>query len=308
MHNTNVVAPMDFGKLMCMDYFNMQPSEVKGTANIATDFHKRYLLQKIYSKYDFTLPDDWSLGFFRLFLFLFGSIGVIYSKDGGWICGPYGVTKIGQYYRPAVIESHNQFLNRTLTGLIGVNAEIIHILDDRYGLDDLLTRYAAQLADIDKCISVNTMISSTGYTYAAKNKKSGDTIKEAWAKATTGVPLVIVDEKNYSMDKRGLELFNPDLKKNFLVQDLLIARRTIINNFLTDIGINSCNYDKRERLSTEEVIRNDEETDSLAHVILRNIRDGFDRLNRISGLGLSVKLREEASNAETDTLRDAKLG
>lgn len=298
-----MIAPITYGNQMCMDYFNLQPSDVKGTANIATDYHKRYLLQKLYSKYDFTLPKGWSLAFFRLFLFLYGSIAVIYTKEAGWICSPYGVSKMRRYYIPAVIEAYDQWLNRTLTGVIGINAEIVHIMDDRWGLDDLLTRYGAQLAEIDKCISVNTMISSTGYTFAAKSKKAGDTIKEAWDEATTGKPLVVLDEKNYGADRHGLELFNPDLKKNYIVQELLISRRTIVNNFLTEVGIASCNYDKRERLTSAEATRNDEETDSLAHVILRNLEDCFERVNAISGLGLSVRLRG-GEHYEADTVRD----
>lgn len=293
---------------MCNDYFNLQPSTVKGPANISTEYEKRYLLQKLYSVYDFTIPESWSLAYFRALLFFYGSIAVIYTKSNGWICNGYSVTKMGLYYRPAVIECYNTFLDKSLIGVVGINSGIVHILDDRFGMDDILTRYAVHLAEIDKAISINLMITGTGFVYDAPDKKTADTVKELFARSTTGEPLVTYKANDINGDRKTLQLLNPDLKTNFIVNDLLIARRTLINNFLTEIGIASCNYDKKERLTTEEVLRNDNEINSLSSVILRNLKDDFAKINKISGLGLDVRLRGGDNNGTTNTMGDDAVG
>lgn len=290
----------DFGTRMYLDYFNLQPSEVKGSANITVDYEKRYLLQQLFSVYEFTLPEEWDLAFFRFFLFMYGTIAVIYERGVGWILSPYGITKLKRYYLPAMIQCYDVWTSRTLNGLIGYNAEIIHILDDRYGMNDILTRHATHLAQIDKLISINLMTSGTGYVYPAEGKKNGDTIKEAWDIASTGSPLVVVDVKDLKLDANSrnlLQPFNPEVSKNYIVDKLLIARRGVINSFLTKIGINNCNYEKKERLTESEVTQNDEEVDSISSVILKNLRDDFKRVKAISGLNLSVKLRGGEGNA-----------
>ena len=51
-------APIMYQQQELINYFNLQPSEVKGRANTATDFHKRYLYTKIYSTPKFTIPEN----------------------------------------------------------------------------------------------------------------------------------------------------------------------------------------------------------------------------------------------------------
>ena len=50
--------PIMYQQQELINYFNLQPSEVKGRANTATDFHKRSLYTKIYSTLKFTIPEN----------------------------------------------------------------------------------------------------------------------------------------------------------------------------------------------------------------------------------------------------------
>lgn len=297
-----------FGTLDAMNYFNMQPSSVKGSANITVDYEKRYLAQKLFSVYEFTIPDNWSLAYLRYMLFYWGSVAVIYTDRDGWIMSEYGITKISRYYIPAEIEVYDKWLSKTLRGVLGVNAEIVYILDDRYGMDDLITRYATQLAEIDKQISVNLMTCGTGYVFWAADKKSADTVKEMWARSSTGEPLVIGGTGNLNDRGQGIEMLNPDVSKNYIVNDLLVSRRTIINNYLTEIGINNNNFEKRERVTNEEIRQNNEEIKSLSDIIYDNIKKCFDNVNKISGLGLKVIKRKGDCNATSNTVGNATMG
>lgn len=280
---------MDYLESMFNDYLSMAPAMVKGIKNAACEMQKRFLYTKLFSVFQFNLPKDWEPNFFRFFLFRGGSIGVIYTQEFGWICNPYSVEKLGLYYKPSIINVTSQFLTSSKTGVIGVNAGIVHIMDDYAGLDDLVTFYAEQLAEIDKSINVNLMNCNVATMFEAENKKQAEEVKLAYSKATQGEPMVVVNKD--VMQGKQLTTLISDPKSTFIIDQLLTARRTIVNNFLTEVGIKNANYDKKERLNSQEVEENNDETSAIVNVILDNIKRDFDAINAISDLNLSVELR-----------------
>ena len=284
----NDTMPIMFDQDMLLNHFNIQPSVVKGRANAGVEFYKRLLYTKIYSTLDFTLPETWKKNYFRFWLFHIGSIGVIYTNEFGWVAQPYSIVQLDIYYNPKIIQVYNQFITTPKIGAVGVNAGIIKCMDDYFGLDDIVTRYATDLAQCDRSIEVNLMNSNVTAFFKAKNKKDADAIKEAYAKATTGEPFVVVNKE--VMDDESIETLLPNMKNNYLVNDLLQSRRGIINAFLTEIGIRNANYDKRERLNSQEVSENNDETSAIISVIYDNIKKSMDEVNEISGLNLGVKL------------------
>lgn len=290
--------PIMFDQDMILNHFNIQPSVVKGMANAGTEFYKRLLYTKIYSTLDFTLPKEWKKNYFRFWLFHIGSIGVIYTNEFGWVAQPYSILQLDLYYNPKVIQVYNQFITTPKIGAVGVNAGIIKCMDDYFGLDDIVTRYATDLAQCDRSIEVNLMNSNVTAFFKAKNKKDADAIKEAYAKATTGEPFVVVNKE--VMDEESIETLLPNIKNNFIVNDLLQARRGIINAFLTEIGIRNANYDKRERLNSQEVSENNDETSAIISVIYDNIKKSMEVVNEISGLGLDVSMHYDYTEEGSD--------
>lgn len=295
--------PIPFSHEIIMDHFNLQPSDVKGRANAGVEFYKRLLYTKIYSTLDFTLPETWKKNYFRFLLFHFGSLGVIYTNEFGWVCQPYSIVKLDIYYNPKVIQVYNQFIKTPKIGAVGINAGIIKCMDDFFGLDDIVTRYATDLSQCDRSIEVNLMNSNVTAFFKAKSKKEADAIREAYGQATTGKPLVIIN-KEVMGDDEGIDTLLPNMKNNFLVNDLLQARRGILNAFLTEIGIRNANYDKKERLNSQEVSENNDETSAIISVIYDNIKKSMEDVNKISGLGLDVKLHYNYDTEEVDRWAD----
>lgn len=294
----NETMPIMFDQDMLLNHFNIQPSVVKGRANAGVEFYKRLLYTKIYSTLEFKLPETWKKNYFRFWLFHVGSIGVIYTNEFGWVAQPYSIIQLDLYYNPKIIQVYNQFITTPKIGAVGVNAGIIKCMDDFFGLDDIVTRYATDLAQCDRSIEVNLMNSNVTAFFKAKNKKDADAVKEAYAKATTGEPFVVINKE--VMDEESIETLLPNMKNNFLVNDLLQARRGIINAFLTEIGIRNANYDKRERLNSQEVNENNDETSAIISVIYDNIKKSMDEVNELSGLNLGVKLHYDYTEEGMD--------
>ena len=292
------MQPWTYESQSISQYFQLQPSQMKGRANVGVEYHKRYLYNLVFSKFDFILPEQWKKNFFRFFLFRWGSIAVIYTKEYGWICSPYSITKLGLYYTPTQIEVVNHMFTSGKVGIIGLNSEIVKIFDDYGGLDDLVTNYAQQLAQIDKDVNVNLQNADVSIGYYVNNKKEADTIKEAYAEATDGNPLVVTNKRVF--DENNGKPFLRDVKNNYIANDLLVAKRTIINEFLTKIGIPNANLDKRERLISNEVNANNAETECMVTLMKENIDESFKKLNEISDLNLSVSLRFEESEGSAN--------
>lgn len=290
--------PIMYGQEMMLDHWNIQPSNVKGRANAGTEYYKRLLYIKIYSVLNFVLPDNWKKNYFRFWLFHYGSIAVIYTREFGWVCQPYSIIDLDIYYNPRTIQVYNQFIKTPKIGAVGVNAGIVKCMDDFFGLDDIVTRYATDLAQCDRSIEVNLMNSNVTAFFKAKSKKDADAIKEAYGQATTGKPFVVVNKE--VMDDEEINTLLPNIKNNFIVNDLLQARRGILNAFLTEIGIRNANYDKKERLNSQEVTENNDETKAIISVIFDNIKRSFDEINAFSGLKLSVSYNYDYDTEVTD--------
>lgn len=298
-------SPIDFRQQMDMNYFNLQPSQVKGKANSAVLFNKRYLYHKLYSVYKFTLPEHWSMNWFRFWLFQFGSIGVVYSKKYGWIDQPYSIVHLDMEFNPKEILVYNTFIPKEIYGLIGYNAGIIHLMDDYFGLDDLVTYYAELLSQVGRSVNVNLMNANMSLLGKARNKKQSQEIKEAYSNATMGEPLVVVNSEVFSED--DLVTLVPNIKNNYIAGDLMETRRSIVNAFLTEIGIRNVSVQKKERLVSNETSENNDETRAIATVIFENIKRDMDKTNQISGLSLGVEMRYEYTSQISEDSKGAVL-
>lgn len=300
--------PITYEQNSMSRYWVQQPSTVQGQDNSTVLYEKRYLYQLIFSRFKFGLPKEWDLNFFRYWLFSWGSIAVMYTREYGWICAPYSVSQINMYWNPKEIVITNSYLTNPKYGVIGVNSGIIKLFDDYGGLDDIVRHYAVKLAQIDRCIDVNLMNANVTKYFEARNKKHAQEIKDLYAQSTQGEPLVVANE---SVTKgKQIETLYKDIKSDYIVNDLLQSKRTIINEFLTKIGIANANYDKRERLNSDEVNQNNDETKAIISVIYGNLKEGIAEINAISGLGITVELTERGDDdvtTENDSVRDVSV-
>lgn len=295
---------IDFNCQGLTDYFNRQPSVVKGRYNATTLYYKRELYNLLYSVFELTIPKEWKLNYFRYWLFNFGSIAVVYTKEFGWVCQPYSIVKLDLYYNPKVIQVYNQNIKTPKVGVIGENAGIIHAFDDYYGFDEIITNYAEKLANCDKSINISLMNSNVTFMAEVENKKDAEAIKEGYERATTGEPFIAFN-KNILSDKGIMTMF-PNVRNNFIAPDVMQLKRSIINEFLTTIGIKNANYDKKERLNSQEVTENNDETKALVSVIYDNIKSCMDEIKTFADIDLNVTLRYNYDSKENDTEKEVK--
>lgn len=282
-HNINIPFQDLLG-----NFFARRPKDVDGVANNSTIYYREFLLKKILSRFEFDgIPREWDLDYFLKVLFLEGHICI--SDTGmGVIPLRCGLSGIGVFEQPTTAVIANPVLgnfNKTL----GVDCEVLRLQYNYAGVGWIINRYAVLLAMCDSAVAVNLMNTKATYVFKASSKAQAETMKKMYDDITQGKPAVFVGENGALNDEN---VFVMPAKQNFISDDVQLLKRKIINEFLTEIGINNTNLDKRERLTDDEVNANNDEVLANIQHWYDNLSDGVTRINQMFNLNLSVKIRE----------------
>ena len=278
-------------------FFARKPKDVDGVANTSAIYYREYLLKKILSRFDFDgMPSYWDMEYFLEVLFLDGKI-CITDTAAGVLPLRCGVTGIGIFEQPTECQIANPVLGN-LRRTIDVDCALIKLQYNYTGCGWLINRYATLLSMCDSSVATNLMNTKATYIFKASSKAQAETIKKMYDDITCGKPAVFVGE-NGAINEENM--FVMPAKQNFIAEDVQILKRKIINEFLTEIGINNTNQDKRERLTDDEVNANNDEVYANIQHWFDNISDGINRANKLFGLELSVKVREFGGIEDVDT-------
>lgn len=276
------------------------PSTIHASNTGLSWFFQRYLMQKVFSVYEFNIPDEWDPDYFRYTLFCIG-FGAVMNTDKYGVIFQHGTPSgYNVYYRPTRIMVANPALAKTYDLTIGEGCQVIKLTPDWRGCYDIVQLYADMMAVTMESFGINVINSKLAYVFAAESKSMAETMKKMFDQIASGQPAAFTDSKMFDDEgnPRWME-FTQNLKQNFIGLDLLEALTTIENKFNTAIGINNANLQKRERLITDEVNANNDDIKALCSVWLESMQESMQKVNDMFGLNLSVKLTERGSYEQT---------
>lgn len=270
------------------NFFARRPKDVDGVANTSSMYYRDWLLKKILSRFEFSgIPTYWDSDYFLEVLFLEGHV-CITDTPAGILPFKCGLTGIGIFEQPTNCIIANPVLGN-FDRSIDVDCALLRLQYNYQGCGWMINRYATLLAMCDSSVAVNLMNTKAAYVFRASSKAQAATYQKMYDDITQGRPAVFVGE-NGNINEENM--FVMPAKQNFVADDVQLLKRKIINEFLTDIGINNTNLDKRERLTDDEVNANNDEVLANIQHWYDNIQDGINRTNALYNLGLSVKIRE----------------
>ena len=93
--------------------------------------------------------------------------------------------------------------------------------------------------------------------------------------------------------------FDRDLKQNFILPELIEARRAIVDDFYKEIGVRIPD-DKRERMITSEVSADEAQTFIRRDVWANSLKDSLMKFNAMYGTDIKVKANEPKPREEGD--------
>ena len=267
------------------EFFARRPSDVDGVMNTSAYYYRLYLLKKLFGRFGFSgIPEGWDVDYMLETLFLNGFFCVTDTAAGvlPLQCGLSGINVFG---KPTTAVIANPVLGN-FERTIDVDCAICQLQPNYEGVYPLLNRYSVLLAMCDSSIAVNLMNTKAAWIFGASSKAQAETFKQLYDKISCGQPAVFM--------KDGIneeQFFTMPAKQNFIADDVQLLKRKIVNEFLTEIGINNSNLDKRERLTDDEVNANDQEVIANIQCWIDNISIGIAKINQMFDLNLGFVVR-----------------
>lgn len=275
------------------DFLREAPKDVDGVFNSSSLFYDYELLKLVFSAYEIKgAPDWWDYDYMMQTLFKEGffcitdtAIGVVPLR-----CSYHGINVWG---RPTEITVANPVLE-TFTRRLPDEAALVKLQYDFRNIYPLIQRYSTQLAMCDSAVSVNLMNSKAAIICQAESKAQAATFQTMFDQISAGKPFVVIKEGMLKKDESVIFL---PVKQAYIADDVMILKRKIMNEFLSRIGINNANIDKRQRLNLDEVNANDEEIEAAGKHWIKTVNEGLKEANRLYGLNLEfVRTQKRVDN------------
>lgn len=271
--------------------------------------YKTWCLKKLFGAFEFGgVPDEWDFDYMLTNLFIHGYIAIT-DTSAGIVPLRCGITGVDIFDHPTQAIFANPVLGNFERNLYGDNpatdCALVKIQYDYMGVMPVVDRYAALLALCDNSIAVNLRNSKVAFIGFVSSKQQASTLEKLYRDIDGGKPAV------YAKKGDGLttdDIYYNHVRETYIANDIQLLKQSIKNDFLTEVGLNNANTDKRERLIVDEVNANNDEVAANVQHWIDNIREGLKRANALFGLNLSVKLRKfdgEKGGAENGTVENS---
>lgn len=275
------------------DFFREAPKDVDGVFNSSSLFYDYELLKLVFSAYEIKgAPEWWDYDYMMQTLFKEGYFCITNTEIGvvPLRCSYHGMNI---WDRPTEITVANPIL-KTFTRRLPDEAALVKLQYDFRNIYPLIQRYSTQLAMCDSAVAVNLMNSKASIICQAESKAQAATFQKMFDEISAGKPFVVI--KDGMLKKDESVIFLP-VKQAYIADDVMILKRKIMNEFLSRIGINNANIDKRQRLNLDEVNANDEEIEAAGKHWIKTVNEGLKEANRLYGLNLEfVRTQKRVDN------------
>lgn len=272
------------------------------------NYYVNYLYEKLIRifKYD-GLPDTIPRDALENYILTFGYAGITKTKlENQEIlvavpCTKYGVG-LYPFYEPLA-----QYCTPLIQGTdLTVGVDIVVVKNNSYQIscDNIVKRYARQLADFDATVNILTSNARVPVLPSFDNEESAESYKAVMIANRLGQVDTVLDK---SFIQKGIFTPYADNSTVAKIEDVVKARNEILRTFLSEIGITTAN-DKRERMVVDEVNVN-------SQMLLFNVADMLEcrqkavkEVNALYGTNITVDLSDEYRFIKDETKIEKKEG
>lgn len=249
------------------------------------------------------LPDTVDERYLELGLFSSGCM--IFFKDD--VIGELALNMTYQggfdiYGEPTRRRAYSRY-NQFQTTLDKDNSVIIwnNMLRTNSALD--VQMFAYRLYNLDRIVDINANAQKTPVLITCDEKQKL-TMKNLYMQYEGNYPVIFGDN---NLDIKSLSVLKTDAP--FVSDKIYDLKVKIWNEALTYLGISNINTTKKERMITDEVIRNQGGTIASRYSRLESRRRAVKKINKMFGLNITVDYREDfqSTDIENDTLGGDKL-
>ena len=244
------------------------------------------------------LPDTVDERYLELGLFSSGCM--VFFKDD--VIGELALNMTYQggfdiYGEPTKRRAYSRY-NQFQTTLDKNNSVIIwnNMLRTNSALD--VQMFAYRLYNLDRIVDINANAQKTPVLITCDEKQKL-TMKNLYTQYEGNYPVIFGDS---NLDIKSLSVLKTDAP--FVSDKIYDLKVKIWNEALTYLGISNINTVKKERMITDEVIRNQGGTIASRYSRLESRRRAIKKINKMFGLNITVDYREDYQSVDNknDTL------
>lgn len=247
------------------------------------------------------LPDTVDERFMELTLFTNG--GCLFFKDDvlGYLTLPYSNNgKLSIYRIPTKRRAYSVTgYNKSYT-----DKDSVIIFNNMLHLNSLLDvrMYAERLANLDRVIDVNANAQKTPVLIQC-DETERLTMLNLYKEYDGNAP-VIYGDKN--LNTKGLSVLKTDAP--YIADKIFDLKTRIWNEALTYLGISNVSYQKKERMISDEVMRNMGGTIASRYSRLNARRQAVEEINKMFGLDIEVNFREDYREMDDEVMFSGQTG
>ena len=196
-------------------------------------------------------------------------------------------------------------MKRSLNLKIGTECQLMKLTPDYMGVYDIITYYAEKLALNDTALSTSLINSKIPFMLGAKNRAAAQSLKKMLDIVNRGEPAVVYDQRiqddvqTKDSPFQQVKLFSGT---DYITDKLIQDHASILNNFDTEIGIQTLPYEKKERFVTAEADAKKMESIARCTVWVRTLNESFEEIKALyPELDMKAELTfEEVNNNGKD--------
>lgn len=254
------------------------------------------LLDLIMNMFEYrNLPAGISKRDLELNLLITGHATIIAKKDGTMFTPLTSLYGYDEYYQPTKAVFANPVVITSKEYTIGEDCTVVYnnsLQDSIFyvkadsGLNTFIQRYARQLADIESTINIYTVNSRLTSIPVSNDNAVMESLKNFFKNLTIG-KRAIVSDSSIIENFRNVDINRTGIKDG--VNDWLIARDKILEQFYRDLGIRMTNQ-KKAQVNTDEVESNDQLLLISSDDMLKARKKGYEETNNMFGTNIEVRL------------------
>lgn len=162
--------------------------------------------------------------------------------------------------------------------------------------------FAQRLYDIDCTIDVNARAQKTPVLIQCEENQRL-TMLNAYKEFDGNSPVIFADK---NLDINGLKVFTTDAP--YVADKLYSLKTQYFNEALTYLGISNVSFEKKERLVSDEVSRQQGGTIASRYSRLEMRRKACDKINKMFGLNIEVDYREDFREIDDELMLTGDTG
>ena len=265
------------------------------------NYYVNYLYEKLIHMFKYeNMPDTMPADALEDYTMHFGYSGMTkakYKDSDILVSVPATKYGVGLYPRYEPLAQYCTPLLQARELVIG--RDIIIMKNNTYQIscDEIVKRYARQLADFDATINILTSNARIPALPSFPDEESAESYKAVMVANRLGQVDSVLD-KSFIQKGSFTPFSNTNVSGN--ISDVISGRNEILRTFLSEIGVTSAN-DKRERMVVDEVNVN-------SQMLLFNVADmlecrkkAVDEFNALYGTNITVDLSDEYKFIKDET-------